>query len=84
MHPVINKEPCHEDVWGSGGTAPRIRKPKHLIEVSGQFHALGALSQVKRPRYPVDRSWMGPRAGLDAAAKIPAPAGNRTPDVQPE
>jgi len=22
--PVLNKAPCHEDVWGSGGIAPYI------------------------------------------------------------
>jgi len=22
--PVLNKAPCHEDVWGYGGTVPRI------------------------------------------------------------
>jgi hypothetical protein len=37
------------------------------------------------PEYPLDRKLGEPRAGLDAVAKkkAPAPAGNRTPVVQP-
>jgi hypothetical protein len=52
------------------------------MEVRGQLHALAALLQVKKPWI---RGWVGPRAGLDAVErqKSLAPAGNRTPAVQP-
>jgi len=44
--------------------------------------------QGDSPRYPTDRKLqVGSRVGLEAVAKIkkiPAPAGNQTPDVQSE
>jgi len=47
--------------------------------VSGQLHALAALPGIGR--------WVGPRTSLDESAKrendVIAPAGNRTPVVQP-
>jgi hypothetical protein len=57
------------------------------MEVSGQLHAPATLLHDKEP--PGThwiRGWVDPSGGLDAMAmkkKIPAPAGNRTPVVQP-
>jgi hypothetical protein len=35
--------------WGSEGIAPRILRPRHYMEVSGQLHAPAALSPEKKP-----------------------------------
>jgi hypothetical protein len=40
------------------------------MEVSGQLHANPLYTWGKNLRYPLDRSWVGPRAGLDAVAKV--------------
>jgi hypothetical protein len=56
------------------------------MDETGQLHAPAALSQGKSLRDPLDGGgWVGARAGLDAIAKknISAPAGNRTPVIQP-
>jgi hypothetical protein len=54
--------------------------------VSGQRHAPAALyPRGKDPQYPLDRSLGGPRAGLDAGAriKIPCPCrGSNQPIVR--
>jgi hypothetical protein len=56
------------------------------MEVIGQLHDPAALPSGK---IGSDTHWIGdwvsPRAGLDAVKRrnIPAPAGNRTPVVQP-
>jgi hypothetical protein len=53
------------------------------IQVNCQFHTPAALPRGKRPRYPLEGGWVGPRAGLDAVAKrkilFIAPAGNWIP-----
>jgi len=36
--------PLHEDLWGSGGIAPRIN-----VEICVKLHALTALPQRKEP-----------------------------------
>jgi hypothetical protein len=53
--------------------------------VSGQLHALADLPQGKSPRYPLDRRLGGPqsRYGRCGEEENLAPAGNRTPAVQP-
>jgi len=54
------------------------------MEMIGQLHAPTALAPQKEVWCPLDRR-LGPRAGLDAAAKreIPAPTGNQIPVGQP-
>jgi hypothetical protein len=39
------------------------------MEGSGQHHAPSALPRGKSSQYPMDRGWIGPRAGLDAEEK---------------
>jgi hypothetical protein len=39
------------------------------MEVSGQLHAPTSLPLRRSPRYPLDRGWIGPRAGMDNAEK---------------
>jgi len=43
-HPVLKYELRHEDVWGSGGAAPRIN-----LSNSGHLHAPAALTPKKEP-----------------------------------
>jgi hypothetical protein len=55
------------------------------MEVSGQLQASAALPSSASPRYPVDKSWVGTRTGLDAVGKEidTAPPRNRNRVVQP-
>jgi hypothetical protein len=56
------------------------------MELSGQLHAPAALTPKERaPGNHWIGGWVGTRAVLDAVVKrkIPAPAGIRTPIVQP-
>jgi hypothetical protein len=39
--------------WGSEGIAPRMLWPRHWMEVSGQLHALAALSPGKETLVPI-------------------------------
>jgi hypothetical protein len=41
--------------WGSGGIAPLILWPQHLMEVSGQFHAPATLPPEKEPLVPTEQ-----------------------------
>jgi hypothetical protein len=69
--PVLNYAPRHEGVLGSGGIAPRIFRPRHWMEVSGQLHAPAALPPTERaPGTHWIESWVGARAVLDAVVKI--------------
>jgi hypothetical protein len=45
------------------------------MEVGGQLHSPAALPPEKKSRFPLDRSWMETRAGLDRVVKrkIPSP-----------
>jgi hypothetical protein len=43
--------------------------PRQQMEVSGHLHAPVALLPGKEPLYILDRSWVGPRAGLDAGVE---------------
>jgi hypothetical protein len=55
--PVLN----HEDVWWSRGTAPPFLTSA-LVKVSGQLHALAALSpRLKSHRYTFDMKLGGPQ-----------------------
>jgi hypothetical protein len=55
------------------------------MEVSGQLHAPAALPQGNHPRYPLDRRLSGSQSlsGRFGEETNLAPAGNRTPAVQP-
>jgi len=55
------------------------------VEVSGQFHGLTSLPWETAPSIHWIEGQVGTRAILDAAAKRinPAPAGKRTPVIQP-
>jgi hypothetical protein len=44
----------HEDVWGSGGIAPRFFTLV-LVRVCGHLHATAALPPGNSPRYKLDR-----------------------------
>jgi len=44
---VLNKAPCHEDVWGSGGISTRINVNTTLRWV---------VSFMPRPLYPAERA----------------------------
>jgi hypothetical protein len=66
--------------WGSGGIAPRI------LELSTIWRWV--VSFTPRPLYPQGKSWVGPRAVLDAVVKRKIPSTRlesnpRTPIVQP-
>jgi hypothetical protein len=54
------------------------------MEVSGQLHAPAALPLEKEHKVPIRQEWgwVGPRAGLDAVAKItfPSPCQKSNPD----
>jgi len=52
---------------------------------SGQLYDPAASTSDKEPRYPLDRRLGGPqrRSGRGGEEKIPMPAGNRNPMVQP-
>jgi hypothetical protein len=56
------------------------------MDVTGQLHAPAALPSEKSPRYPLDRRLGGsesrPRR-CDKEKKVPEPAGNVMPVVQP-
>jgi len=39
------------------------------LDGGGQLYALDTLARGKSPRYPLDRGWVGPTAGLEAVAK---------------
>jgi len=73
--PVFNEAPRHEDVWGSGGIAPRILKHgtrwRWVVRFTPGIHWIGG--------------WAGPGAGLDAVVKrkILSPCRNWTPVVRP-
>jgi len=68
-----------ETYWGNAGISPRILNVGTIMEVSGQLRA-----RWKNPGTPWIWVWVGVRAGLDVMAKrIPGPAGNRSPVVQP-
>jgi hypothetical protein len=61
----LTKHSTVNPYW-SGGMAPQI------LEVSGgEWSASrpGLLPRGKSLRYPLDRSWAGPRAGMDAVAR---------------
>jgi hypothetical protein len=86
----VNLSLCLEDVWGSEGRAPTFLTSaldggEWLASRPGCF-----TPGEKSPGTPATH-WIGgcvgPRAGLDAVVKrkwaISAPAGNRTPAVQP-
>jgi hypothetical protein len=47
---------------GSGGIAPRIRKPRHYMEANGQLHAPAALPSEKELWYPSDMCVDGPQS----------------------
>jgi hypothetical protein len=65
---MLNLVPRHEDVQVSGGTPPRITKPRHQMEDRGQPHATAALPRGMSLRQQLDRKLGGggDRAGLDA------------------
>jgi len=56
---VLSQAPRHEDVWRSGSIASR----------TGRF-----TPQEKAHGYPLDRDWLGSRAGLDAVKKKKSPS----------
>jgi len=65
--------------WESGGIAPHILWPQHLMEVSGQLCATAALPPAKRaPSTHRIEGWMGPRVMPDVVVEDP-----RTLIVQP-
>jgi hypothetical protein len=80
--PKLNQPALYEDVWWSGGIAPRI------LNLVTRWRSVVSLTprplypQSKNPRYPLDRR-LSPRACLDTVAKrnhpITAPAGNWNP-----
>jgi hypothetical protein len=56
------------------------------MEVGGQLPALVALPLQIEAQLPIwIRGWVGPRASVDMVVKrrIPAPASNQTPVIQP-
>jgi hypothetical protein len=72
--------------WGSRGTAPRILWPRHQMEVSGRLHTPAILLPGKEPLVPTGQEvrWAPePFWTRWWREKFPAPAGNRTPIVQP-
>jgi hypothetical protein len=52
------------------------------MEMSGQPHTPAVLHPEKTPGTHWVGDWLGPRAGLDAKRKNPAPAGDLKPVVQ--
>jgi len=66
--------------WGSGGISPRILNPA----LDGGMWSASLPSRYTHGTHWIG-GWVGPRAGLDATEKrkIPAPADNGTPAVQP-
>jgi hypothetical protein len=79
--PVLNEAPCHEDIVGSGDTAPCIPDLGTKMEVSCQLCALAALPQGKRPGTHMRGNWVVPRVGLDTMVKrkIPNPCQESNP-----
>jgi hypothetical protein len=67
--PVLTEAPCHEDVCGNGSMAPRfltsaIDGGEWPSSCPGRF-----TPGERAPRYPLDRSWVGPRDGLGAGVQ---------------
>jgi hypothetical protein len=58
----LTKNHAMKAKWGSGCIAPLILWPRHLMEVSGQFHSLAALPPGKEPCYALDRRLSGPQS----------------------
>jgi hypothetical protein len=50
---ALTKHHAKTAYWESGGIAPLILRPWHLIEVSGQLHAPAALPLGKAPLVPI-------------------------------
>jgi hypothetical protein len=84
IDPVFNQALRYEDVLGSGGIALLIL---NLDTIGEEWPALRSGHFTPGERAPVVsliEGWMGPRAGLNTAArrKIPALTRIRTPAVQ--
>jgi hypothetical protein len=71
---LITSTSHHEETCG--GTAPPLFTS--ALDGGGQLDATAALPSGKEPTAPM-RSWVGPKAGLDAVAV----GRNPTPVVQP-
>jgi hypothetical protein len=77
---VLNYALCHEDIWGSIGTAPRSLTSA-LDGSDVQLHALAALRPGKCSLYALERKLDGPqsRCGcFGVEKKFLAPAESRT------
>jgi hypothetical protein len=78
--PCLTKYHVMMTYWGSGGISPRILNPA----LDGGMWSASLPSRYTHGTHWIG-GWVGPRAGLDATEKrkIPAPADNGTPAVQP-
>jgi hypothetical protein len=83
---VLNYATCREDVWGNGGTAPRIVNFGTRWRGMISFTLLPLYLRVKSPWYPLDRRLGGTQSrsgrGGEDRKKVPAPARNQTQVVQ--
>jgi hypothetical protein len=81
---LVNKALCHDDVWGSEGTAPPF-----LTTASDGGEWSATLTSCFTPREIAPGThwiggWVGPRAGLDAVEKrrISCPCRESNPGSQ--
>jgi hypothetical protein len=85
-YPLRNLEPRHENVLQNGDITPHILNlSTRSRSVDRSFTPRPLYPRGSNPRYPLNRRLGGPqdRSGRGGEKKIPAPAGNRTPVVQP-
>jgi len=83
--PVLNQEPYHEDIWGSGSVVEHILNLSTRWKWVVNFTSWPLYLQERTPGTHWRRGWVGTRAGLDRVAKrkILTLARNLTPIVQP-
>jgi hypothetical protein len=68
---VLNQAPRHEEIWGSGGIAPRILNLGTIWRWVVSFTPRLLYPRGKRPQYPLDRRLGGTQspAGRDGEDK---------------
>jgi len=68
-YPFLIKHRAMKTYWGEWRYNSTHSQPQNLMEVSGQRHVPAALNPSKILQYPLDKGWVGPRAGVDAVVK---------------
>jgi len=82
MYPVLNLAPRHENVWASGGIAPRILRLGTRWKWVVGFTPRPLYSGKRAPAIQRIRGWVCPRVDLEAMAKkkrIPTPCRELNP-----